>query len=168
MNSYTKIDDVKVESGLADNPYILDEDVQDKIDEAQAVINSYLHGKYDLPFTPYPDAPPLIENVTRKLASAYLLQMEYGPMNPGDAKDGFAKENRIMATIEKIQKGTIVLCDKNGVTLLASNNLNTSFLPNDSTSNMTTNDFDLMGVPGQPVGSNNPQTGPFIRLKKNW
>jgi phage gp36-like protein len=164
--SYTIVDDVKVESGMSQNPYVKEEDVQDKIDDAEAIINSYLHGKYTLPFTQYPDAPPLIENIARKLASAYLLQMEYGPMNPGDAKDGFGKEKTVMSTIEKIQKGVVTLCDKNGNSLLNSNNLKTSFLPNDASSNTDTGD--QTPIPGVPQGGGGPNGGPRVKLEKTW
>jgi hypothetical protein len=109
-----------------------------------------------LPFDEYPAAPPLIENISRKLAAAYLLQAEYGPMNTGDSKDGFAKEKSAIAIIEKLQKGTITLCDKDGVSLLDDSKLTTSFLPSDATSNNSTDD------------ESTNDSGPYIKIDKRW
>lgn len=163
--SYSAIDDAKNTAGLDQNPYILGEDVQDYIDTADSIINSYLHGKYIIPFNP---VPPLVYMLSRKLAAAYMLQTEYGPMTPGDNKDGFAKEATAMATLEKIQKGTITLVDASGASLLPASGLVTSFLPNDMTSQQLATDNYGAPIAGVPQGNINDPAGPRITLEKRW
>lgn len=166
--SYSTVEDVKNTAGFSNNPYILDEDVQDYMDTADSIINSYLHGKYAVPFPDSPNAPPLIEMISKKLAAAYALQTEYGPMSPGDSKDGFAKEASAMSTIEKIQKGTITLVDKDGVSLLAKSGMVSSFLPDDATSQALATDSNGAPIPGVPEGDVNSTVGPRITLEKKW
>lgn len=168
--SYTTVEEVKNTAGFTNNAYILSEDVQDHIDTADSIINSYLHGKYAVPFDSSSEAtvPPLIEMISKKLASAYLLQTEYGPMTAGDSKDGFAKETSAMQTLEKIQKGTITLVDASGVSLLPASGLVTSFLPNDATSQQMATDLNGAPIIGVPVGDTNSSVGQHITLEKKW
>jgi phage gp36-like protein len=164
---YAFIDDVKVEAGLQGNLYIRKEDIEGKIDDASAIIDSYLGGLYPLPFDKDSqgstiDAPPLIKRLATKLAAAYLLQMDYGPMSPGDAKDGASKEQRVIDTLEKIQNSTIVLHDSQGQSLLSKNNMNTQFIPND-----TTGEVIAESIPGQPGGTLRSDQ-PYVEIERKW
>ena len=165
--SYTTVDDVKKESGMQDNENIGDEDVQDFINTATAIINGYLSGKYEVPFALQPETPQLIERICRGIASAYLLMQEYGPMSPGDAKDGDAKEKLMMKLLEKVQKGTMVVVDNDGKSILANDKTSTSSFPSgDSNVNSTIHeDTGGFGVAGSDEESTN---GPYIQIGKKW
>jgi phage gp36-like protein len=170
--SYTDVEDVKKESGMQDNENISDEDVQDFIDTAAAIINSRLAGKYNLPFADQPATPQIVERIARGIASAYLLMQEYGPMNSGDAKDGDSKEKLMMKLLRELQKGETVVVDNAGVSMLSESNKSSSFYPTDASSCQTGGNiietdgsYDSLES-SQNFGSGG--NGPYIRLEKKW
>lgn len=166
---YTTTVDVKKEAGLFDNDSILDQDVEMLIQDAQCVVDGYLIGKYTVPFSDYPASPPLIERITRGIAASYLLLREYGPMNPGDAKDGDSKEKQMMSMLAKIQKGTLVLVDDNGVSLLSKDNMATSYFPTDADSSISGDSVQNEDIGAfETAQSDSGNGGPYIRMGTKW
>ena len=163
--SYTTVDDVKKEAGMSDNENIADEDVQDFIITAQSIINGRLVGKYTIPFS-FTDTPGIIERICRGLAAAYLLMQEYGPMSPGDAKDGEAKEALMMKLLKELQRGETVVVNNDGVSMLSKENMATSYQPKSSD--------DTSGVQSEDIGnfevasSDTPSKGPYIKMGQKF
>jgi phage gp36-like protein len=84
-----------------------DADLQDKIDEADALIDGYLTARYALPITG--TVPPIVLMVSRDLAASYATITYLGsiplqPTHPVQIKAASA-----MATLEKIRTGDIML-----------------------------------------------------------
>jgi phage gp36-like protein len=84
-----------------------DEDVQDKIDEADALIDGYLTARYSLPIAG--TVPPIIKMISRDLAASYatityLGSLPLQPTHPVQIKAASA-----MATLEKIRTGDVML-----------------------------------------------------------
>jgi phage gp36-like protein len=149
---YSTIAEVKSEASLTDNLYITDAEVTTKINNADAVINAYLSGKYTIPFT----TPPfMIVLISTYLAAGYLLKKDYGPMAPGDSKDGDDKIKLGMNMLVDLQKGKITLMSDTGASLLSDTNKTTSSIPDSSNQNYNTDEEAIYN-------------GPLIRISKKW
>lgn len=84
-----------------------DADIQDKIAEADALIDGYLTARYALPIAG--TVPPIVQMVSRDLAASYATATYLGsipllPTHPVQVKAGAAT-----ATLEKIRTGDIML-----------------------------------------------------------
>jgi phage gp36-like protein len=84
-----------------------DEDVQDKIDEADALIDGYLTARYSQPIAG--TVPPILLMISRDLAASYATITYLGsiplqPTHPVQIKAASA-----MATLEKIRTGDVML-----------------------------------------------------------
>ena len=164
--SYTTVDDVKREAGMSDNENIADEDVQDFITTAESIINGRLVGKYTIPFS-FTDTPGIIERICRGLAAAYLLMQEYGPMSPGDSKDGEAKETLMMKLLKELQRGETVVVDNEGVSMLTPENKATSYQPKGSSSSAGAVVSENIGN-FEVASSDTPSSGPHIKMGQKF
>jgi phage gp36-like protein len=86
---------------------LTDADIQDKIDEADALIDGYLNARYALPIDG--TVPPVVKMISRDLAASYatityLGSLPLQPTHPVQIKAAAA-----MATLEKIRTGEIML-----------------------------------------------------------
>jgi phage gp36-like protein len=86
---------------------LADADLQDAIDEADALIDGYLTARYALPIAG--DVPPIVKMVSRDLAASYATITYLGsipllPTHPVQIKAASA-----MATLEKIRTGDVML-----------------------------------------------------------
>lgn len=164
---YCTVEDVKDEASMSDNPFLTDEEVTKKIKNAESVINGFIITKYSVPFED--DAVPyLINHIAVQLAAGMILKKDYGPMAPGDSKDGQAKHDDAMDLLMKLQKGTITLTDIAASTLLNDDNKTVSFFPTDASSNNQN-----VTAPVGPGFNGNvlPGTsgnGPYIDIEKKW
>lgn len=84
-----------------------DSDIQDKIDEADALIDGYLTARYGLPISG--TIPPLVMMISRDLASLYATITYLGsiPLQPTHPVQ--LKATQALATLEKIRTGDIML-----------------------------------------------------------
>ncbi len=113
---YATVDQVRLAAGFRDNTDIIDESIAEARDEAESIIKGYIVGAgYYLPLLP--PYPPTMVRLVKQLASAYLLQNEYGASAQGTDRDGDAREVSVMKYLDKIQIGTIKLVDVNKETI---------------------------------------------------
>lgn len=113
---YATIEQVRTTSGLVGNSDVTDEVVAQARDEAESTVKGYIiAGGYVLPIEePY---PPSVVRLVKQLASAFLLQDEFGASVQGTNRDGFEQEKSVIAKLEAIQKGEIQLIDVNKETI---------------------------------------------------
>lgn len=84
-----------------------DSDIQDKIDEADALIDGYLNARYELPITA--DVPPVLSMISRDLAAYYATATYLGSVLIQPTHPVQLKATTAMATLEKIRAGEIML-----------------------------------------------------------
>ena len=84
-----------------------DADIQDKIDEADALIDGYLTARYSLPIAG--EIPPIVRMISRDLAALYATITYLGsiPLQPTHPVQ--IKGTSAMATLDKIRTGDIML-----------------------------------------------------------
>jgi len=161
---YTTVEEVKAEASLSKNNFITDEEVESKINNADSVINAYLSGKYPIPFT---TPPYMIKLISTYLAAGYLLKKDYGPMHPGDSKDGDDKIKMGMDMLRDLQKGKITLTKDDGSSLLADDKKVTSSYPNNASSNDNNADYSQAGSMDPNVAGSSGN-GPYIKIQTKW
>lgn len=85
-----------------------DGDIQDKIDEADALIDGYLTARYALPIDSGA-VPPIVRMISRDLAASYATITYLGsiPLQPTHPVQ--VKAQSAMNTLEKIRTGEIML-----------------------------------------------------------
>lgn len=144
---YATVEQVRKSSGLVGNSDVEDETIAEARNEAESVIKgSILAAGYTLPFEePY---PPSVVRLVKQLASAYLLQEEFGASVQGSNRDGFELEKSIMAKLKLIQEGKIQLIDVNKETV----------------------EDKISDVGGSPDDSSESQSGgdPLFTMGKQW
>lgn len=84
-----------------------DADIQDKIDEADALIDSYLTARYALPIVG--TIPPILQMISRDLAASYATLTYMGSLPIAQNHPVQVKAGSAMATLEKIRTGDIML-----------------------------------------------------------
>jgi phage gp36-like protein len=84
-----------------------DADIQDKIDEADALIDGYLNARYALPITG--TVPPIVIMISRDLAASYATLTYLGSIPIAQNHPVQIKAGSAMATLEKIRTGDIML-----------------------------------------------------------
>lgn len=169
---YTTVAEAKAEASLTKNNFITDEEVEAKIKKADSLINAYLIGKYAVPIGDIENedkpVPELIQLISTWLAAGYLLKKDYGPMHPGDSKDGADKISDAMKELIKLQKGSVTLTDNDGNSLKSDSKKTTSSYPNDTSSSNQNVDYGGIGAMSNDVAATAPGNGPKIKLDKQW
>lgn len=84
-----------------------DADIQDKIDEADALIDGYLNARYTLPIEG--TVPAILNMISRDLAASYATITYLGsiPLQPTHPVQ--IKATAAMATLDKIRTGDVML-----------------------------------------------------------
>jgi len=132
---YATIEQIRNAAGFKDNTDVIDEVIAEARDEAEGVVKGYIIAAgYYLPLEP--PYPASVARLVKQLASAYLLQDEYGSSVQGSDRDGYAKENSVMKKLEKIQEGEMKLIDVNKETVTPGKD-DTSGWPDDTTETET-------------------------------
>jgi phage gp36-like protein len=85
-----------------------DPDIQDKIDEADALIDGYLTARYSLPIEASA-VPPIVRMLSRDLAASYATITYLGSIPIAQNHPVQVKAGSAMATLEKIRTGEIML-----------------------------------------------------------
>lgn len=114
-------------AGFVENPFIKDSRIEQKRNQAENEVNSYLLSVYTLPLS---EVPPLIEQITELLAAGYIMWEEYGADGGGGKMLGEAR-----AILKSIANGTQRLIGADGTELATTSS--SSMLegyPNDSVS----------------------------------
>lgn len=109
---YCGVDDIRLEAGFKDNPYITEAMIAKRRDAAESEVNGELVGMYTIPFT-NPIAP-VITNIVRLLAAGWLLAAEYGPVSSGTNKEAAGKLKEARDLLDRIKARQIVLTDQAG------------------------------------------------------
>lgn len=84
-----------------------DSDIQDKIDEADALIDGYLTARYALPIEG--EVPPVLRMISRDLAASYATLTYLGSIPIAQNHPVQIRAGAAMATLEKIRTGEIML-----------------------------------------------------------
>jgi phage gp36-like protein len=84
-----------------------DADIQDKIDEADALIDSYLTARYALPIAG--TVPPILLMISRDLAASYATITYLGSIPIAQNHPVQVKAGSAMTTLDKIRTGDIML-----------------------------------------------------------
>lgn len=84
-----------------------DTDIQDKIDEADALIDSYLTARYALPVAG--TVPPILKMISRDLAASYATLTYLGSLPIAQNHPVQIKAGSAMNTLEKIRAGEVML-----------------------------------------------------------
>jgi phage gp36-like protein len=105
---YCTISEVLDEAGMIDNRYVDNEFVNRCRRRAQLEVDGSLYGKYELPLSTIPD---IVKEITRLLASGWLLFKEYGAESDGTSKDGMAKVKEARGMLKDIREGKVILLD---------------------------------------------------------
>lgn len=116
--NYCSVDEIRFESGLKNNRWITDADIDFYRKSAQAEIDGSLTGTYTVPFTT--PINPLIAEITRKLAAGFILTKNYGPLATLNTNNGTTKITEARALLDKLNKKTITLTDVVGNSLVNS------------------------------------------------
>lgn len=104
---YCSLYAIRSRCGLTNNPYFTDGQVDAYRTRAEAEVDSYVLGKYPLPFTNssnVPEVPALIEQITSLLAAGYIDYVETGKDGEGVRWLGEAR-----GMLNKISTGAITL-----------------------------------------------------------
>lgn len=121
MSLYTNTMAVRREAGLQNNVYITNENIDEKIAQAESEINSSLSiASYSLPLD---TVPKVITNAANLLAAGYILVQDYGPMHEGTNKDGQKKIDMARAILKQIEGREIQLLDTSSVPLAQSSRI---------------------------------------------
>jgi phage gp36-like protein len=84
-----------------------DPDIQDKIDEADALIDGYLNARYALPIAG--TVPPIVLMVSRDLAALYATLTYLGSIPLQATHPVKIKGDAALATLDKIRTGDVML-----------------------------------------------------------
>lgn len=85
-----------------------DADIQDKIDEADALIDGYLTARYALPID-NAAIPPIVRMISRDLAASYATITYLGSIPLQATHPVQIKAQSAMNTLEKIRTGEVML-----------------------------------------------------------
>lgn len=134
---YATLEEIRSESGFQASTSISDQKISDRRDDAESQINSVLRSaRYTLPLD---TVPAVIKNVTKILASAYLLIEEYGSGAEGTNKDGYTKKGLADGILADILSGRLVLLDQE-YSPLARTSSGFEFWPDDTTEDASEDD----------------------------
>lgn len=98
---YCTVDDIIREAGFGGNIHIPASVVADTREDAESEVQGSLTvAGYQLPLT---FVPPVIRNITKRLAAGYLLLQDYGVEAENSTKEGNAKIDLANKLLEKIQ-----------------------------------------------------------------
>lgn len=86
---------------------LADGDIQDKIDEADALIDGYLTARYGLPLAG--TIPPIVQMISRDLAASYATITYLGSLPLAQNHPVQIKAGSAMTTLDKIRTGEIML-----------------------------------------------------------
>jgi len=129
--AYSLEAEVRAASPFKDDTLIPDAYMDDRIEEADGIIDGKIGDAYNLPLS---ETPPLIRMASVKIA-CYLIFMDQNTnveVMPGvDIVDEF---NRQLDLLEMIRKRTIKLYDSNGDELTISTVIRPAFYPDDTSS----------------------------------
>lgn len=136
---YATVDQVRRVSGLKDNQYITDSEISERLSNAIDEVNSALNtAGYTLPLDqPY---PPMINNITKILASGYILWDEYGSTTSGTSRDGQAKIDWAKAELDKIRSGSLEVVGADGSAIDSSSGARVGGWPDDTTKDQSAED----------------------------
>jgi len=143
--AYTTTDKVRIEAGIVGNTNIATTSITNKITRADAIVNGKIADVYSLPLA---ETPGLIEQLSTAIAGALILIDEYGKEAQGTDKDGFARLETAMDTLEQIRtKKLKVISDTTGTELAVANTLSPKFRPTNLSSDENESDPDVATHP---------------------
>lgn len=130
---YCTVPQIRNEAGFDENIYIPEalmaearEDAESQVDGSLAVAG------YDLPLT---FVPPMVRNITKRLAAGYLLLTDYGTGADGSTKEGEQKIKIAEKLLDKIANNKIALIGLTKTPI--SQNSSIDGWPLDDTENLT-------------------------------
>jgi phage gp36-like protein len=85
---------------------IKDSDIQFHIDKAEAYVNGYLGGVFNIPFDP---VPKLIQNITTDLSIFFMAESFYSSNQPNLDEYQETRYERSIKMLEQIVSGDLVL-----------------------------------------------------------
>ncbi len=109
---YATLDNIRAKAGFNGNTYISDVVINTARSQAQSIIDSYLGGLYEVPFS----APvsSSITLITELLAAGILLKDDYGVFASGTTKDGEDKYQQAMDMLKALKDKKTGLIDGDG------------------------------------------------------
>lgn len=116
-DQYCTIDDIRMQAGLENNPWITDYDIALERSKAQEEIDSTLFSMYDVPFAS--PVPYIIQDITIRLAAGRLLIKDYGTDSTGSSKDGDLLLKDARVDLQDINEREMVVLDADRQSLLA-------------------------------------------------
>jgi len=125
---YTDADAVREDTPFKDDQLVLDEYIETKIDEADAIINAKIGDVYTLPLAVAGVAlvspPPLVSFLSKEITKALLFMSQFSEEVAGSTVDGKEILKFAMSILEDIQKRKTKLKTDAGVSLDTSTLLN--------------------------------------------
>lgn len=104
---YCSIDDIRREAGFGGNVHIPNSQISDTRDDAESEVKGALIvAGYKLPLL---SVPPVVRNITKRLAAGYLLLQDYGVGAENSTAEGNAKVDLANKLLTKIQNREIKL-----------------------------------------------------------
>ena len=137
LTPYNKVEEIRIRSGIKDNPNFDDSQIQTQITIADSIVDGYIIDQYTLPLS---STCSTVKELAGELATALILREQYGPEVADTDKDGEAKFDNVISILEKIQNGTLkLLTDSNPKTEFTRNSgtLPSSY-PNNTSDALTT------------------------------
>ena len=129
--AYSTVANIRTQTPFKSDLLIEDTYIEQKIAEADSIIDTYLIKVYTLPLASIPN---IVENISKQIASLLLYQEQ----NPNfEVEPGISIEDawqRQMEILNGIANRSIILVDDNGAELATNTRLKPSFYPNASSS----------------------------------
>jgi len=121
MKNFSSISAVKAEAGLTTNPNIANSTVQSYLDEASAVVQSYVAKKYDIAsllvssYLAGSQGEFVIKMCEELYAAGSVLNKEFGYEEGANTGSGDGKIKRALETLALVVKGDMILIGTDGV-----------------------------------------------------
>lgn len=104
---YCTIDDIRREAGFGANVHIPNSTIADTREDAESEVKGALIvAGYSLPLA---SVPPVVRNITKRLAAGYLLLQDYGVGAENSTAEGNSKVDLANKLLQKIQNRDIKL-----------------------------------------------------------
>ena len=135
--AYSTVENIRIQTPFKSDILIEDTYIEQKISEADSIIDSYISKIYTLPLSTIPN---IIENLSKQITSLLLYQEQ----NPNiEVEPGISIEEawqRQMEILQGIIDRTIILVDDDGTELDSNDRLSPSFYPNAASSEVDATD----------------------------
>lgn len=131
--AYSTVSDIRKETPFKDSSLIGDSDIEEKIEEADSLIDGYVGKVYTLPLS---ETPKIIRALSKDITALYIFEDQNKGFEVQPGVSVTDEWKKIIITLKSIQSRSLELKDSNGNTLSLSSRTKASFYPTEASSSV--------------------------------